>query len=161
MKLKLPSGVASAQDLTTLLAEIKDYSRWFAHEAIKKQVDAKHTSESPIMSKPAMELLKDWKASQQISQQSLETLINTLQDYIQTAPSITITLAASPTSGIKTSLVAWCRENIAGNILVAFQFNATLLGGMVVQHASHVYDWSFRRQLLAARQNFPEVLRRV
>jgi len=62
---------------------------------------------------------------------------------------------------IQKNLVNWCRENIAPNILITFQFNATLLGGMVIRHGSNIFDWSFRRQILAARNNFPEVLRRV
>ena len=53
-----------------------------------------------------------------------------------------------------------CRP-VAPDVLVNFQFNATILGGMVVRYGSHVYDWSFRRQILAKRDTFPEVLRRV
>ncbi len=161
MKLKLPGSVASSQDLTALLIEIREYARWFAHESIKKRVDVKHSSQSPIMSSGAMGLLREWKAKQQIDQKSLDLLIATLEEYDKTAPSITITLAATPTSSLKTSLVAWCRENVAPDILVAFRFNATILGGMVIGYGSHVFDWSFRRQLLENRKLFPEVLRRV
>jgi hypothetical protein len=32
---------------------------------------------------------------------------------------------------------------------------------MVVVHGSRIYDWSFRRQILATREKFPEVLRNV
>lgn len=161
MKLKLPGSVASSQDLTALLIEIREYARWFAHESIKKRVDVKNSSQSPIMSSGAMELLREWKAKQQIDQKSLDLLIATLEEYDKNAPSITITLATTPTSSLKTSLVTWCRENVAPDILVAFRFNATILGGMVVGYGSHVFDWSFRRQLLENRKLFPEVLRRV
>jgi len=161
MKLKLPGSIASSQDLTALLIEIREYSHWFAHESIKKRVDAKHSSATPTMSTGAMELLRDWKIKHQISQQSLDELVKTLEDYCKTAPSLTITLAMSPTSSLKTALVTWCRENIAPDVLVAFRFNATILGGLVVHFGSHVFDWSFRRQILANREFFPEVLRRV
>jgi hypothetical protein len=161
MKLKLPPSVASVQDLTSLTIEMREYSKWYAHEEIKKRVDAKHTSPAPVLSKSASELLREWKSIQKIDRQSLDLLITTLEDYGKKATNITITLAAAPSSGIKTSLVAWCRENLAPDIMVSFQFNATLLGGLVVRHGSHVYDWSFRRQILAARNTFPEVLRSV
>jgi len=161
MKLKLPPSVASTQDLAALTMEIREYSKWYAHEEIKKRVSAKHSSESPVLSNGASELLREWKSAQQINRQSLDLLISTLEDYSKNSPSITITLAATPSSGIKTSLVSWCRENLAPGIMVSFQFNATLLGGLVVRHGSHVYDWSFRRQILAARNKFPEVLRSV
>jgi F0F1-type ATP synthase delta subunit len=70
-------------------------------------------------------------------------------------------LAAPPSNGIKKTLVAWCRKNIATDILVNFDFNSTLLGGMVVRYGSHVFDWSFRRKILEEHSKFPGVLRNV
>lgn len=161
MKLKLPSGVASSQDLVSLTMEIREYARWYEHESIKQQVDSKYTAASPVLSSDAIELLRDWKTDQQISSQSLDTLIKTLEKYATDSASITITLAALPTSSLKTALVNWCRENIAPDILVSFKFNSNILGGMVVQYGSHVFDWSFKRKIMENRQIFPEVLRRV
>jgi F0F1-type ATP synthase delta subunit len=74
---------------------------------------------------------------------------------------MTITLAAPATTGIKKQLTAWCRDNVAPDVLVRFEFNQTLLGGMVVRFGSHIYDWSLRRQILDGRTKFPEVLRNV
>lgn len=161
MKLKLPDSVGSQQDLTTLFREIKDYSRWFAHEAIKKRVDAKHVSPAPVLSSSAQELIRGWDAGKTLTQSGLDELIKTLERYTTAAPLITLTLAAPPPKSLQLSLIAWCRTNIAPDVLVTFRFNATLLGGVVVHHGSRVFDWSFRRQLLAAREQFPEVLRRV
>ena len=45
MKLKLPDTIASSQDLSGLVLEIKEFSRWFAHDAIKKQVSGKHADD--------------------------------------------------------------------------------------------------------------------
>lgn len=161
MKLKLPDSVASLQDLAALQLELHEYNKWFAHESVKRRVGAKHTSPAPLLSPAADELLRTWSGAKAISQSGLEKLIKTLEEYRRSAPAITVTLAAPPTSIIKTTLVAWCRQNIAPNVLISFQFNATLLGGMVIRYGSRVFDWSFRRQILSARQNFPEVLRRV
>lgn len=155
MKLKIPSTVYSPQDLVVLLLEIREYARWFAHESIKKRAGAKRKSEAPALSPAAAQLTSD------LDQRSLDALIETLEDYKRAAPSLTITLPAPPTSSLKTTLVAWCRENIAPNVLVTFRFNSALLGGMIVTFGSRVFDWSFRRQLLAAKAGFPEVLRRV
>jgi hypothetical protein len=161
MKLRLPADVASSQDLVSLIAEIRDYSRWFSHESIKNHVDVEHVSNPPIMSPAATEIIYELGAKKTTTQQSLADLIEELEQYNHKAPSITLILAAPPTNGIKTTLVNWCRKNIAPNIMVTFQFNTTLLGGMVVRYGSRVFDWSFRRQLLAARERIPEVIRRV
>jgi hypothetical protein len=161
MKLNLPSSVASSQDIKALLLELQDYARWFTHESIKTRAHAGRASEPPVLSPATTELIRGWEGKNPLNQQGLATLIDTLEAYTATAPTITLTLAAPPTSSLKLTLVAWCRENITSNILVTFQFNATLLGGMVVRYGSHIFDWSFRRQILAARDHFPEVLRRV
>ncbi|MCX6728252.1 MAG: F0F1 ATP synthase subunit delta [Candidatus Saccharibacteria bacterium] len=141
--------------------EVHEYANWYAHESVKTKVNAKVSSPSPTLSAATLELLRDWKANQQISAESLDLLIKTLEQYVSNSPTITITLAALPTSSLKTALVNWCRANIAPDILVSFRFNTSLLGGMVVQYGSHVFDWSFKRKILENRRIFPEVLRRV
>ncbi len=161
MKIKLPNSVSSPQDLQALAGEIKEYSRWYSHNAIKKQIGGKASSEQPALSPSAVELLNGWSTKKPLSQESISELIVNLESFSDSAPSLAITLAAPPTNSLKITLVAWCRENIAPDALVTFRFNATILGGMVVRSGSHIYDWSFRRQILEARGRFPEVLRRV
>lgn len=161
MKLRLPNSVSSQQDVTVLALEIHEYARWFSHNAIKEQVHAKRASAPPPISPAAIELIQTWSAKKLLSQQILDELIQALEKFKNTAPSLTITLAAPAAGDLKQTLVAWCRANVEPNILVTFRFNSTLCGGMVVRYGSHVFDWSFKRQILAARAGFPEVLRRV
>jgi F0F1-type ATP synthase delta subunit len=161
MKFKLPDSVSTLQDVTSLQLEVREYARWFAHDAMKKRVNVKHASEAPTLSPATKDFLREASAQHSLTQHALDDLIKTLDTYKKTASTITITLAAPPTTDVKKTLVNWCRENIAPDVLVSFQFNATLLGGMVVRYGSRVFDWSFRRQILAARASFPEVLRRV
>lgn len=161
MKIKLPDCIASSQDIADVIIEIHEYSKWFAHESIKAQAKIGQKTEQPTLSPTASQIIRDWSSKNDINQQSLDLLTQILNDYIKKSPSITITLAAPPTANIKTSLVKWCRTNIATDILVNFQFNSTLLGGMVVRYGSRIFDWSFRRQILNERYKFAEVLRRV
>lgn len=161
MKLKLPTDITSSQDLSTLIIEIQDYARWFAHESIKKQLNSNHRSEPPVLSPSANELLKNIETKGPHSKKNIDELIESMNIYIKKAPSMTITLAAPPNNNTKSMLVAWCRENIAPNVLINFHFNQILLGGMVVRCGSRIFDWSFRRQILASRDKIPEVLRRV
>jgi hypothetical protein len=126
-------------------------------------------ADTPTLTPAAKILLASWAAQvnagtnggQALTSANLDELVLELQDIIDMAPTITITLAAPASAGIKKSLVTWCRANIAPDALVSFGFNATLLGGMVVRFGSHLYDWSFRRQILQNRAKIPEVLRRV
>jgi hypothetical protein len=161
MKFKLPDTIASPQDLRSLQLELHDYAKWFAHESIKKHFDAKKGSQMPSLSTSALACIRSWHVNETLSLTTLDALMKQLEDYRTSAPTITLTLAAPATGAVRTTLVSWCRENIAPNVLINFQFNAMLLGGIVVRYGSRVFDWSFRRQILSARTTFPEVLRRV
>lgn len=159
MKYKLPDGVSSPQDLQSLILEVREYAKWQRHNATKKRLAVRKTTPVPELSPVTIELLKSMRDS--ITPSSLDELITTLQKFAHAAPQMTITLAAPPSLGIKKLLVAWCRENISPNMLVNFQFNSVLLGGMVVRYGSRIHDWSFRRQILDNRSKFPGVLRNV
>lgn len=162
MKIRLPENVASPQDLTILIAEIKEYAKWFAHESIKKRLHASTSaSKSPALSLGARSLIKDWTSSRSVSSDSLDSLVVELKRYSEQASTLSITLAAPATEDIRRRLIGWCRDNIAPDVFVSFTFNSTILGGIVVHYGSRVFDWSFRRQILASRLKFPEVLRRV
>lgn len=161
MKYRLPDTIASSQDLTALILEIKNYAKWFEHELIKMHVNVKHVSKSPELSPSAAELIHDLSQKKQISQSNLDELIDMLKDFSKKSPNITITLASIPTNNIKKIIVNWFRENISPNALIDFRFNATILGGIVVHVGSKILDMSFRRQILANKNIIPEVLRRV
>jgi hypothetical protein len=161
VKLQLPDSVSSPQDLKALVLDVHEYAKWFAHASIKKKVAGGQMPAQPDLSAAATELLQTWAAKGPMTQENLDGLLADLADFEAKAPQIAITLAAPPSNGIKKTLVAWCRKNIAADILVNFDFNSTLLGGMVVRYGSHVFDWSFRRKILEEHSKFPGVLRNV
>lgn len=162
MKLRLHESVASPQDLQALISELRDYSRWFGANAIKKQVHSRHpASNQPELAPATKAVLHDWVLKNPISRASIDELITQLEHYVNNARVMTIVLAAPPTGGIKKQLTLWCREHISPNILVRFEFNQNLLGGMVVRYGSRIYDWSFRRQILENRTKITEALKNV
>lgn len=162
MSLELPSSVTSLEDLKGIIMELQTYAKWFAAASIKQRVSTKSAvANPPTLSAESIALVQELSSQQQLSSKNLETLIANLRAIAERSPQLTITLAAPAPVKLKKELVTWCREHIAPSALISFKFNATLLGGMVVQYGSHVHDWSFRRQILANRNHFPEVLRRV
>lgn len=161
MRLRLPDNICSEQDVQTLLLEVRTYAKWFSQHAIKKRLKVHAAADKPDISPATKELLHDWDVQKPLSTASLDELITALDQFKETAPRMTITLASPPPPGLKKKLTGWCRKNVAPDVLVSFQFNSELLGGMVIRYGSHIFDWSFRRQLLAARESFPEHLHRV
>ena len=161
MKLQLPDSVSSPQDVKALTYEIRQYARWFAHSSIKNRLSAGKIGDPPTLSPAAVAVIESVGNQKQLDQANLDELISSLEYFAATAPHLTITLAAAAPNSLKKTLLSWCREHIAPDVLVSFRFNSTILGGMVIRYGSHVFDWSFRRQILASRSHFPEVLRRV
>lgn len=153
----LPDTVSSEQDLNGLVVEIHECLKWLSHETVKKQSGAENASPMPNISPAAQELIKRHGSNQE----DLETIINQLETLRRKSRIITITLAAPATGSIKKTLVSWAREQIAPDVLVNFSFNRAILGGMVVRAGSRVFDWSFRRKILAADGKFPEAFRNV
>jgi hypothetical protein len=161
MSLNLQNHIYTQQDLKAAIIEVKKYASWFSQTAIKMRVTKNNEYELPVIAPTATIIINEWLEGNPPSQKSLESLIVALEEYEATAPRVTITLAAPPPGSLKQTITLWFRKNVDPNMLVNFKFNATILGGMVVSYGSHVYDWSFRRQILASREKFPEVLRRV
>jgi hypothetical protein len=157
----LQNSVSSPQDLKQLVLEIRKFAQWFSQDSIKKQVSARNLEMAPVISPAASELINNLGAVEPLSQKAIDGLLATLEGLEATTPCITLTLAAPPPGDLKKALLEWFRQHIAANLLIDFRFNSTLLGGIVVQFDSHIYDLSFRRQILVARERFPEVLRRV
>ena len=162
MASNLPSSIVSAQDLTMVIREVQDYVAWATHETIKQKTGSKNPlGTSPELSPAATELISAWGTSKGATADSYRQLIEALERIAKSAPSITITLAGAAPQHVKEHLVAWCRQNISGNVLVTFKFNRTLLGGMVVRAGSHIYDWSLHRKLMDNGRAFTEVLSHV
>lgn len=162
MSLTLPSNVWSPEDLKELVGDLKRYAKWLASYGIKQRVSGSNApAEPPTLSPLAVSMLHDLHDRHALSQAGVDKLIADLEAVEVVAPRVHFTFAAAPSNGLKKEFVKWCRDNISHDALVSFSFNATILGGMVVRYGSHIFDWSFRRQILANRAKFPEVLRRV
>lgn len=157
----LPGNVSSPQDIAALIMEVREYSKWFSHETLKRKVQVSHSATAPILTPETSEYLRQMNAATPFTAQRLDSLIATLEDYKKNAPRLTITLAAPVTLPIKKQLTDWLRDNISPSVLVSFQFNSTLLGGMVVRCGSRVFDWSFKRKLLEKQHDIAEVISRV
>jgi hypothetical protein len=159
--INLQDNIYSREDLREVILEVKKYASWYAQTAIKMQVTNNDSYEEPQFLPTAVNIINAWIKENPISSKSLDALVEALEAYAASAPIITITLAAPTPNSLKKVLVDWCRKNVAPDALIDVRFNATMLGGMVVQYGSHIHDWSFKRQILATRGKFPEVMRNV
>lgn len=144
-----------------MINELQKYVQWVGQNDIKQKVASQPMDGQPTLSAGASELINQWQGGQAATGDSLSKLIKALEQFAAKASFVSITLAAPASASLRQSIVSWFRQNVRSDLLVDFNFNATMLGGMVVRYGSHVFDWSFKRQILANRSKFPEVLRNV
>lgn len=161
MKPNLPVSVSSRQDLKAVIMELQAYARWAGQNNIKQRVAGQLFEGQPSLSPATMDIAKQWQSQAKNAGAGIDKLIDELEGFAAKAPFVTITLAAPASSQLRQAIVEWFRRNIRNDLLVDFQFNGTMLGGMVVRYGSRVADWSFKRQILANRVKFAEVLRSV
>jgi F0F1-type ATP synthase delta subunit len=162
MTFNLTPWLNSPMRLGQVIAELQDYALWYAHNKIQRQFDdVKPSADTPKLSVQSLALLAQIQKEQPVKGESFDEILVRLTQISQTAPVVTVTLAAIPSEGLKQAIVQWLRDHIDPNVLVAFQLNSALLGGLVVRLGSHIYDWSFRRQIVEQKNRFAEVLNRV
>ncbi len=155
------NNIMSPQDLKVTILEVRKYAHWFSQSLVKNKVAGTAYQDQPQVSPAAAILVNELAAQKPLTTQILDDFIASLEKLEESLPRVTITLAAPASSGLKKTIVSWFRENINPDILIEFRFNSTLLGGMVIRYGSQVYDWSFKRHILANSARFPEVLRNV
>lgn len=161
MKPKLPASVSSRQDLKAVIMELQGFLHWLSQNDIKQAVTKQSFGEQPALSPAAQELITGWPEANPLNRETLAKLVENLEGFAAKAPFVSVTLAAPAPASLRQAIVSWFRQNTRSDLLVDFNFNATMLGGIVVRYGSHVYDGSFRRMILANRAKFPEVLRNV
>lgn len=161
MALSLPDTLTSREEVIGVVREVHQFAAWVQQVGIAKKAGASLDLPEPQLSAITRALLIDYKKQHGLASKDLDVLTSELERLHKTATTLTVTLAAPATSEVKAELIRWVRTNLGQNILITFQFNSTILGGLIVRCGSHVYDWSFRSRILNERHKFAEVLSRV
>ena len=161
MSVSLPTDIYSPSDLAALTLEIREYAKWFGQYVNAQRAGSRPNTVQPELSPVASNLIREYAKLSPMTTARIDEIIATLEQAATQSPVITITLAAPAPSEVKKQLTQWCRDELSPSVLVAFRFNAHILGGMVVRVGSRVYDWSFRTQLINHRRGILGALDRV
>lgn len=156
MKLILNEEVISSADLKDAIEELKDYRASFRHQQIRGSVTRRSSNAQIMPSSAAEDLIRQARQGKQLTIGLIEDLISELEKIERHAAKVRIILASAPTPGIKKKITSWIRENISGVVLVDFRYDSSILGGMILILGSHIYDWSFRRDLLSSKDKLKE-----
>ena len=75
MTFKVPDTIASQQDMSALIIELRECLKWLTHEAVKKKAGATNTAPPPQTSQAAAELIHEHGTTKE----KLEALIADLE----------------------------------------------------------------------------------
>lgn len=154
----LPPAIYSPQLLESVIYDLQYYLDWIRQNQIRKQVGA-HPKAEPNHSDETVVVIEAWLAGRPATLASIEALLEHLKSL--KLPEVHLTLAALPNRAQREALVNWFRNNITPHLLVSFIADRNLGGGLVVRTPNHVFDYSWKQQLLASKEKLAGILKRV
>ena len=157
MTLTLPPQLASRQDIARLRTEVERYQAWSRQYQNAARRDIQYQSEQPALSDTASSLIRAWVHDKK----SIDQLVSEIETIRKSAPSMTVTLASPPPASVQQQLVGWIRTHIGESMLVEFRWNSRLIGGMIIQTDTAMFDWSHRRLLMSSRDKLAQRLQNV
>lgn len=160
MSYSLPVDVHSPEQLGLLIAELRDVAAQRRNQAVQAKVTGKAGADSTHISALLGQVLKEAKVAVN-NPGALDEVLANLEQLRAKAPSVRLTLTAAPTRLYKQQFTTWFRANIHPDTLVTFSVRSDIGGGATLIAGSHVYDFSFREQLLRNKGRIAEIFGRV
>lgn len=156
----LPSNIYSPDHLSELVLELGGLRSALQDASALIKTGSKKQIE-PFELSP---VLADWLDAAQVKANdmaALSDLHSQLKLLLSRSPVAHIMFATAPNASVKRQITEWFRQQISPYALLTFSARRDLCGGLVLQAGSHVYDFSFKRQLLENKQKIVEVAGRV
>ena len=159
MVFKLPEEIETPEQLAAAAYEIQRYADWLDSNKVRHKTGAPKLATQPALAPQSTAVLEAWQADHPADKPALEELVTTLEGF--QPPIIHITLVDIATPALLHKLVTWVRANGDPKTLVQLVADSTIGGGVVIRTPNHLYDHSFRSQLLAHRSALTKVIANV
>jgi F0F1-type ATP synthase delta subunit len=144
----LPLDLYSPDQLSVVMLELYRYIGVLRDAKVQAQTTGnKKALEAPAMSALLLGVLHN-SAVATNNLAAVEQLLEQLEAIRAKAPVVRAILAAIPNRDIKQQLTGWFRKQVHPHILLTFTTRSDIGGGIVLQAGSHIYDFSFRKQLI-------------
>jgi len=156
----LPVDLYSPEQLGAIIIELRSYIATLRDATVRAktahtQVDAPPHASALLLGAMHGGSVKPTDAP------ALEKLLKELEAIRDKAPAVHLMMAALPNRDLKRKLTEWFRDKIHPYTLLTFATRADIGGGMVIQAGSHVYDYSFRQQILSHKSRISEIFNSV
>ena len=154
--LVLPDSIATKRDVLALIHELEQADRTLTTVEVKTKVGAAPKVDV-VLSEQLMDFLHTNRMQLGDARVRSE-LIAQLHHLIDVMPIINVTFAAEADADSLQKLIAWVRESVHPQAVIAVGLQPDLIGGVYVRTLNQVYDLSLRTQLKDARHLISEEL---
>jgi len=159
VSVQLPVDLYSVDQLSAVILELREYSSQLRDAAVREK--SGHTAKEPPHVSALLLGVLHGAGIRQGNRAELETLVKELETLRAKANVAHVTLAALPNRTFKRQLTVWFRAEVDPAMFLTFAMRSDIGGGVIVQAGSRLYDFSFRRALLANKQRIAELFGNV
>ena len=156
---RLPLDLYSPEQLSAVIIELRSYISSLRDTAVRAK--AEHaTAGAPHASALLLATLHE-SATSPTESSAAEKLLKQLEAIRDKAPAVHLMTAALPNRDLKRKLTEWFRGEIHPFALLTFATRTDIGGGFILQAGSHVYNYSFREQILSHKARISELYHSV
>ncbi len=157
---RLPVDLYSPDQLGAIILELRSYIAALHDALVRDQVAHTQNVAAPHTSALLMGVLRSANVSP-TDQAEVEKVLKELEAIRSKAPAAHLMMAALPNRELKRRLVEWFRDEIHPYMLLTFATRTDIGGGVVIQAGSHIYNYSFREQILGHKNRISEIYNSV
>lgn len=153
MELKLPTILASKQDITHVHRELRVFLDLVMQSIMRHDNPIHYPAISSTLRALAVENQIDLR-----DETSCKQLLVQLEDLKHNAPAVHISFPVDPPAEVTQKIVTWLRKEVDPRIVIQVGLQPTIAAGIVLRTPNKQFDFSLRQHLYRNRDKLKEAL---
>ncbi len=153
MELKLPTILASKQDITHIHRELRMFTDLVMQSIMRH--------DNPVQYPPISATLRALATENQIDlrqEDACNQLLKDIEMLNKNAPTVHISFPIDPSPEVIRRLIIWLREEVDPRIVIMIGLQPTIAAGIVMRTPNHQFDFSLRQHFYRNREKLKEAL---
>ena len=153
---RLPVDLYSVDQLSAIIIELRTHISSLRDAGVRARMEHAEVGAPTHLSALLIGVLRSADVPP-TDQPGAEKLLAQLEAIRDKAPAVHLMMAALPNRDLKRKLTEWFREQIHPYTMLSFAVRMDMGGGIILQAGSHVYNYSFREQILSHKSRISEL----
>lgn len=153
MELRLPTILASRQDITHVHRELRVFTDLVMQSIMRHDNPVQYPGISSTLRALATENQIDLR-----DEAACKILLTELEKLKNSAPTLHISFPVDPSSEVIQKLIIWFRTEVDPRIVIQIGLQPTIAAGIVLRTPNQQFDFSLRQHLYRNRDKLKEVL---